>query len=101
MTRQYPNEENRNSHTTNTHSTIQMKFIRPLSRRFARLPKLRFKAKPKANPDLYIAGPNEQVSTTCVLFGVRSPGDQLQVVALRRIFPRHWNNASQTTNQRV
>jgi hypothetical protein len=65
---------------------IQMKIIRYLCRIFVCLPMLSFQSKSKTKPDPCIAGSSrtrEQLSPPSSLFSVRSPGDQLHMVALR------------------
>jgi hypothetical protein len=63
-----------------------MKIIPYLSRIFVCLPTLCFQTKSKTKPDTRIVGSNrtrEQLWPPSSLFAVRSPGDQLHVVALR------------------
>jgi hypothetical protein len=63
-----------------------MKIIAYLSRIFVFLPTLCFQTKTKTKPDPPIVGSNrtrEQLWPPSSLFAVRSPGDQLHVVALR------------------
>jgi hypothetical protein len=63
-----------------------MKIIPYLSRIFVCLPTLSFQTKSKTKPDPRIVGSNrtrEQLWPPSWVFPVRSPGDQLHVVALR------------------
>ena len=65
---------------------IPMKIISYLSRIFACVPTLSFQTKSKTKPDPRIVGSNrtrEQLWPPSSVFPVRSPGDQLHVVALR------------------
>jgi hypothetical protein len=67
-----------------------MKTISYLFRIFVYLPTLSIQAKSKIKPDLRIPGSSrdrEQPLLSSSVFPVRSPGDQLHVVALRSTDP--------------
>jgi hypothetical protein len=92
VTRQKPNQESQNSKTRSTLLHLfQMKMISYLFRIFVCLPILSFQTKSKTKPDPGIPGSSrdrEQPLLSSSVFPVRSPGDQLHVVALRPTDPR-------------
>ena len=89
--RQRPTHESRAGQRNNNHSTmhtaapIEMKVIDNLALFLASLPKRCFRRNRKPNPELRVACLNRSkpLLTPCSLITLRSPGDQLHVVALR------------------